>query len=89
VIPKLNRAARLASIALAIGADYFRYSRRPFEKPFTQTENGGVEDEGLSKTFVVAFNNISAMPLFTQALVSRGFADRDIKKMLGENAMRY
>ena len=73
---------------VGIGADYFPYNRKPSEKPFMQTEKGRVEDMDWSKTFVVGLDNISAMPVFTQALVSRGFADGDIKKILGENAMR-
>jgi membrane dipeptidase len=73
---------------VGIGADHFPYNRKPLEKPFMQVENGRIEDMDWDKTFVVGLDNISAMPLFAQGLVQRGFLDGDIKKILAENALR-
>jgi membrane dipeptidase len=53
-----------------------------------QTPEGRLEDMDWDKTFVLGLDNVSALPLFTQAMVRRGFTDGDIKKILGENAMR-
>jgi membrane dipeptidase len=73
---------------VGIGADYFPYNRHPIEKPFMQTGNTRLEDMDWSKTFVVGLESISAMPLFTQALVGRGLSDEHVKKILGENVLR-
>jgi membrane dipeptidase len=50
--------------------------------------NTVIEDQDFEKIFVVGLENISAMPLFTQALVSRGFSDDQIGKILSGNVLR-
>ena len=38
--------------------------------------------------FIENLNSIDGFPLFTEALVKRGYSDEDIKKVLGENWLR-
>jgi membrane dipeptidase len=38
--------------------------------------------------FIDGLDNIMGFPLFTEALVKRGYSDEDIKKVLGENWLR-
>ena len=73
---------------VGIGADHFPYNSKPIMKPFQESAGAQIEDRDWGKTFVVGLHKISAMPLFTQALVSRGFPDGDIRKILGLNALR-
>ena len=73
---------------LGIGADHFPYNRLPVGKPFDEIDGTHFEDRDWSRTFVEGLVNISAMPLFTQGLVARGFSDSDIEKILGGNVMR-
>jgi microsomal dipeptidase-like Zn-dependent dipeptidase len=73
---------------VGIGADHFPYNSKPAVKPFLQSGSTQIEDRDWRKTFVVGLDNISALPLFTQGLVSRCFADRDVKKILGLNVLR-
>lgn len=73
---------------LGIGADHFPYNPRPLGKPFQEIQGTHFEDMDWGKTFVAGLENISALPLFTQGLVSRGFSDSDIQKILGGNVLR-
>lgn len=73
---------------VGIGADHFPYNSKPVTKPFQENGSTQIEDRDWGKTFVAGLDKISAMPLFTQGLVSRGFRDSDIKKILGLNALR-
>lgn len=44
---------------------------------------------GLKDTyFIEGLNNVTGFPQFTEALVKRGYSDRDIKKVLGEKLLR-
>ena len=73
---------------VGIGADYFPYNPRPVGKAFEEQENCSIEDRDWSKTYVDGLEKISGLPLLTQGLVRRGFADDDIRKILGGNAVR-
>jgi membrane dipeptidase len=73
---------------VGIGADHFPYNSKPIAKPFQQTGSTQVEDRDWGRTFVAGLEKISAMPLFTQGLVSRGFRDGDVEKILGLNVLR-
>ena len=73
---------------VGIGADHFPYNPRPLGKPFQKIGGTTIEDRDWGKTFVEGIENISGMPLFTQALVHRGLSSEAIRKILGGNAMR-
>lgn len=73
---------------LGIGADHFPYNSRPLASPFQENDEMHIQDMDWQKTFVQGLENVSGMPLFTEGLVARGFSDDEIRKVLGQNAMR-
>ena len=73
---------------VGIGCDYFPYNRRPVNRAFQDSAKESIEDRDWSRTFIAGLENISGMPAFTEGLVSRGFDEKSIRKILGENALR-
>jgi membrane dipeptidase len=73
---------------VAIGADHFPYNRRPLAAPFRQDGVTFIEDRDWGETFVEGIADISGMPLFTRGLVSRGYSDEHVRKILGLNIVR-